>query len=444
MLFSSKALIFAVIGIAFFTFIVAFMRATVYMLGESQNPRWDELRTSAIVGTVALGIGLGSPLAGWLSGRKVELGLVPLGALGMMAGCIFAAFSLDYIPGLVGFIILIGFSTGFYLVPLFTLLQHRSPKTSKGDMIATSNFINVTGAIGASALFFLLVFLAEKTELTEPIPVESDCAHGRLTKLETLRGRPRYFEVTEGDSVYPGGRKPNPDAVPNAFEQIFGRNRPRRGPPIVVHVDRHVELGSEVIVSRYDLRGVEHLDVRGRGDPLTVEYDRHHLPRFLFIAAGLMTLGTLVVLRRRMPDLFRRSGWVVRGQFGRPIILSGIHHVPGVGPTVLATGSADPDLQAVIRSAADRSTSFFDGDPKQLDAAAAVLRAGDIVAVVVDAAKGVEFLKLLGGLMPIDIVPVFANKEQDTLMVRFGPKLEAGTPLEELRTKIAAARFAEE
>src|SRR5262245_5313759 len=49
----SRTLAFAVIGIAFFTFIVAFMRATVYMFGESQNPRWDELKTSMVVGTVA-------------------------------------------------------------------------------------------------------------------------------------------------------------------------------------------------------------------------------------------------------------------------------------------------------------------------------------------------------------------------------------------------------
>ena len=34
------------IGIAFFTFIVAFMRATVYMHGESQVPRWTESKTS--------------------------------------------------------------------------------------------------------------------------------------------------------------------------------------------------------------------------------------------------------------------------------------------------------------------------------------------------------------------------------------------------------------
>src|SRR5262245_22866054 len=100
-LLSSRPLAFAVIGIAFFTFIVAFMRATVYMFGESQNPRWDELKTSAVVGTVALGVGLGSPLAGWLSGRKVELGLVPIGAAGMIFGCVLAGFMLGYIPGLI-------------------------------------------------------------------------------------------------------------------------------------------------------------------------------------------------------------------------------------------------------------------------------------------------------------------------------------------------------
>ena len=49
-------------------------------------PRWDEAKTSDVVGMVALGIGLGSPLVGFLSGGKVELGLVPLGALGMIAG----------------------------------------------------------------------------------------------------------------------------------------------------------------------------------------------------------------------------------------------------------------------------------------------------------------------------------------------------------------------
>src|SRR5262249_41127481 len=42
-LLRSKPLALAVLGIAFFTFMVAFMRGTVYMHGETRNPRWDEM-----------------------------------------------------------------------------------------------------------------------------------------------------------------------------------------------------------------------------------------------------------------------------------------------------------------------------------------------------------------------------------------------------------------
>src|SRR5581483_3233921 len=90
-LLRSRPLAFAVVGIAFFTFIVAFMRATVYMHGESQAPRWNEMHTSVIVGMVALGIGIGSPLVGFLSGGKVELGLLPIGAVGMIVAAFTAA-----------------------------------------------------------------------------------------------------------------------------------------------------------------------------------------------------------------------------------------------------------------------------------------------------------------------------------------------------------------
>src|SRR5262245_18829042 len=197
-LLTSRPLSFAVIGIAFFTFIVAFMRATVYMFGESQNPRWDELKTSVVVGTVALGVGLGSPLAGYLSGRKIELGLIPIGAAGMILGCVLAGFSLGYIPGLVACTILIGVCTGFYLVPLFTLLQYRAPKTSKGDMVASSNFINVTGAILASALFSVVVAGSKKAGFLDHIQTEDRFAVGRLDETGfDERRRPVYFRIGE-------------------------------------------------------------------------------------------------------------------------------------------------------------------------------------------------------------------------------------------------------
>src|SRR5262249_36565681 len=113
----------ALIGIAVFTFVVAFLGASGYMLGEAQPPRWAEVKASVVVGCVALGIGLGSPLAGWLSGRRIDLRLVVFGALGMILACLAAGYLSDYVPGLVACIALIGFFTGFYIVPLFTLLQ---------------------------------------------------------------------------------------------------------------------------------------------------------------------------------------------------------------------------------------------------------------------------------------------------------------------------------
>src|SRR5262249_56836810 len=105
LLLGSRPLAFSVIGIAFFTFLVAFMRATVYMHGQVQSPPWKPSETSELVGMVALGIGLGSPFVGYLSGGKVETGLVPLGALGMIAATLVAAATLSYVPGLIACII---------------------------------------------------------------------------------------------------------------------------------------------------------------------------------------------------------------------------------------------------------------------------------------------------------------------------------------------------
>ena len=49
----SRPLHIALTNIAFFTFIVAFMRSTMYMHGESQIPHWDESKTSLVVAVVA-------------------------------------------------------------------------------------------------------------------------------------------------------------------------------------------------------------------------------------------------------------------------------------------------------------------------------------------------------------------------------------------------------
>jgi MFS family permease len=314
-LVGTRSLRTALIGIAFFTFVVAFMRASVYMLGEAQNPRWDELKTSVVVGCVALGIGLGSPLAGWLSGHHIELRLVALGAVGMILSCLAAALFIGYVPALVVCIALIGFFTGFYIVPLFTLLQYKSPKTSKGEMIATSNFINVTGAIVASLMFFVVVFTAQRTGLTPEVRERREEAVGALADLQLYRGRPVYAEVEVDERGEPKVKKfgrPRSEAqaltLRGLARRLFG-TRAQQGPSanMIIDVDKPVEKGSQVIVTMYVLAGVTHYDIRPAGSPLDPDYDQRELPRYLFVGAAGMTLLTLLVLWRPIRRL-RQEG----------------------------------------------------------------------------------------------------------------------------------------
>ncbi|MFO0851599.1 MAG: MFS transporter [Gemmataceae bacterium] len=302
---SVPALRLVLVGLVFFTFVVAFMRAAVYMLGESQNPRWDELKTSAIVGTVALGIGLGSPLAGWLSGKRIELRLVLLGAAGMIASLIAAAYYIDAVPVLVGCIVLIGFSTGFYIVPLFTLLQHKAPKASKGDMIATSNCVNTTGAIAATLLFKLVVVGAHAVGLSPEVTDRQPVADGVLTRLDLHHGRPVYFEVRQPDGAVVTGGTPAVERKHRSLGELVDELATSHGSNEVLELHRAVAVRipdggpyQPVAVSRFTVVGVVHYDLVPAGVPPAADYDNRYLPRYLFIGAALLTLGMLVAILR--------------------------------------------------------------------------------------------------------------------------------------------------
>jgi MFS family permease len=344
-LLRSRPLTLAIVGIAFFTFIVAFMRSTMYMHGQTRLPPWDEAKTSEVVGMVALGIGLGSPLVGFLSGGKVELGLVPIGALGMIAATLIAAFALDRLQALIVCLTLIGFFTGFYIVPLFVLLQHRAPKTSKGDAIATSNFINVTGAIVSSVLFFLLVSAAHVSGITPRIE-QKDRIEGSLQEDPVYQDGKPVRVVIEPDHVIeakPYGKRPQEIAVDEDLIDSFAQG---------------LKAGDRVIESTYKLGAVKHHGIRRADRPQKPVYNESELPLLLFLGAGLMTLLTLLLLWRQMPDLFLRTLIWLRTQPRYRLEIDGLNRLPDNGPAVVVTNArgVEPCLQVV--SATDRTTRF--------------------------------------------------------------------------------------
>jgi MFS family permease len=430
LLLSSRPLVFAVIGIAFFTFLVAFMRATVYMHGQSQLPQWTESKTSVVAGMVALGIGIGSPLVGYLSGGKVEVGLVPVGALGMVVATSVAAFTLPTIPLLVVCIVLIGFFTGFYLVPLFTLLQHRAPKTSKGDSIATSNFINIIGAIAASVVFYGIEFAAVQTGFTPPLPEGHDVMRGTLESVRREHGR-------------------------SAAVTIDGRTtaRDEKGPDFtVLRLSNRARVGDEVVLRTYRLGNVTYARVRPAGEKPEVRYNKERLPALLFLGASGLTLFTLLLLWLQLPDLFTRTRLWLAGLFCYKMEVGGMLHLPANGPALIVTDAADARECDRVLCATDRVTHFLlgaGGDfPALFQQGKRLLLKNGVVGVSLTpapAGAGARLLDELQAAAPAPLLPVhYATTgrpgKRPRVYVLAGELLPPGAPAEAARAELRRLR----
>ncbi|MFO0864679.1 MAG: MFS transporter [Gemmataceae bacterium] len=364
-LMSAKPLALSVLGIAFFIFMVAYMRSTMYMHGQTRNPPWGEFYTSVIVATVALGVGIGSPLAGNLSGGKIELGLVPLGCIGMIAATILAGIEIEHTGMLVVALVTIGFFSGFYMVPLYTLLQHRAPKASKGDLVATSNFINVTGAISASVLFYILVQLGQITGITPRVAQNDRVAEGKLVSEERdTHGHVRELRVLTKDGtekIFTSGIDAEEEAIFATLEKLDeGQFTPIEvaDSGFLSIFGSGVAKDADVIVSEYDLRGKRRYMVRLASQPLPSVFDNEVLPRYLFLGAAAMTFGILILLVRKLPDFFVRTLFWLRSLGRWKIKAVGMQHLPTKGPVLLATNADQMESGLQLVSATDRSTTF--------------------------------------------------------------------------------------
>src|SRR5438445_3217816 len=153
MLYADQPLWLTVMGISYFWFLGAFLQMVLPLFGK-EILQLGETRIGLLWTFAAVGIGVGSLAAGRLSGDKIELGLVPLGSVGMGAFSVLLFLSQPSFDLAAICLVLIGFAAGFFAVPLNALLQQRSGREDKGRLIATNNVFNTIGVLLASAMLW--------------------------------------------------------------------------------------------------------------------------------------------------------------------------------------------------------------------------------------------------------------------------------------------------
>ena len=133
----------------------------------------DEHVASLLLVVFSVGIGIGALACEMLSRRHVEIGLVPLGAIGMSAFSIDLYFASRGLPAVAlqtvaQFITapahwrvmadlgLLALSVGLYSVPMYALIQLRSQPSHRARVIAANNILNalfmIVSSVGAGAM----------------------------------------------------------------------------------------------------------------------------------------------------------------------------------------------------------------------------------------------------------------------------------------------------
>ncbi len=141
-----------------------------------QNLHGNENVVSLLLTFFSVGIGVGSLLCRKIGGAEVNIKMVPIGAIGLTIFAFYLAGSLAFVPERTGDFIgiaqmfssgmsyyhvmiavtLLGISGGFYIVPLYAMMQAYSPRSHRARVVAANNILNAVFMV-SSAVFSIII-----------------------------------------------------------------------------------------------------------------------------------------------------------------------------------------------------------------------------------------------------------------------------------------------
>jgi 1-acyl-sn-glycerol-3-phosphate acyltransferase len=171
----NRTVFLSILGVSWFWFF-GFMLLSQFPVYAKDILGGDEHVATLLLTALSLGIGAGSLLCERMSGHKVELGLVPFGSIGLTVFALDLSFAGAQSAGgaLVGAgafvaqpgsarvlfdLLMIGLFGGFFIVPLYALIQSRAEPQHQSRIIAANNVLNAVFMVAAALVAALFLQL---------------------------------------------------------------------------------------------------------------------------------------------------------------------------------------------------------------------------------------------------------------------------------------------
>ncbi|NOJ67044.1 MFS transporter [Acinetobacter indicus] len=149
-----------------------------------QNLHASENVVSLLLTSFSVGIGVGSLLCRKIGGTEVNIKMVPIGAVGLTVFAFYLAAALAFVPPQTGELLglsevfqqgwsyyhvmlavtLLGISGGFYIVPLYAMMQAYSPRSHRARVVAANNILNAIFMV-SSAIFSIIILSVLQIDL---------------------------------------------------------------------------------------------------------------------------------------------------------------------------------------------------------------------------------------------------------------------------------------
>ncbi|HWR16010.1 MAG TPA: acyl-[ACP]--phospholipid O-acyltransferase [Terriglobales bacterium] len=152
---ADRGLLLAVLGCAYFYFLGTILQLNTIVYG-TKLLGLSEGTSALLLAALAIGVGSGSALAGYVSNNKIEHGLVPLGTIGATCAVATMAAEMPDAWALGMRLGVLGFFAGIFIVPLSAMIQHRSDERRRGAIIAAANLYSFAAVFAGSALYYML------------------------------------------------------------------------------------------------------------------------------------------------------------------------------------------------------------------------------------------------------------------------------------------------